>query len=242
MAKKNDFEKQDEQLQEVNEALSGAGRWIENHQKVITWVLAILLVGGLGYFGYRQFIVIPKKEAAKAATYQVQANVGQNVLRDSTLTDEQKMRLIDSLRVYGDATQAIEGYIDIAEECSYQEGDLAALYAGIGLYNLGKYQEAIDYLQRFEAEDVNIYPASRMLLGDTYVELGQYDEALEVYNEVIEKGHKVFAPRCLYKSGLVYLLRKNDKANALKAFTTIKSEYPTSVDAMQIDKYIAVVK
>ena len=241
MAKKNDFEKQDEQLQEVNEALSGAGRWIENHQKVITWVLAILFVGGLGYFGYRQFIVLPKKEAAKAATYQAD-NLGQNVWRDSTLTDEQKMRLIDSLRVYGDATQGVDGYKDIADDCSYQEGDLAALKAGISLYNLGNYQEAIDYLQRFEAEDVNIYPASRMLLGDTYVELGQYDEALEVYNEVIEKGHKVFAPRCLYKSGLVYLLRKNDKANALKAFTTIKSEYPTSVDAMQIDKYIAVVK
>ena len=242
MTKKNDFEKQDEQLQEVNEALSGAGRWVEDHQKVITWVLGILFVAGLGYFGYRQFIVLPKKEAAKNALYQVQSNVGQSVVNDSTLTDEQKMHLLDSLRVYGDASQGIEGYIDIAEECSYQEGDLAALYAGISLYNLGKYQEAVDYLLRFEAEDVNIYPASRMLLGDTYVELGQYDEALEAYNEVIEKGHKVFAPRCLYKAGLVYLLRKDDKASALNAFTTIKNEYPTSMDAMLIDKYIAVVK
>ena len=43
----------------------------------------------------------------------------------------------------------------------------------------------------------------------------------------------------LKKAGFVYLEQGNKKA-AKKAFETIKNDYPTSVEAQDIEKYIAI--
>ena len=42
-------------------------------------------------------------------------------------------------------------------------------------------------------------------------------------------------------AGLVYL-KEEDKAKALKAFKAIKENYPTSSEAQDIDKYIAIAE
>ena len=224
--KKQEFEKQDEQLQEVNEALTGAGKWIEDNANLISWVVAGIAVVVMGIIAINQYVIKPhaleaSNETAKAVVYFMAGDY------DKALN--------------GDDAECI-GFEAIADEYKlYQQGKLAALYAGICHYEKGEYEDAARYLKKFDADDLNIDPAAHQLLGDAYVELEEYGKAAKAFEAAAASGNEIIAPMSLKKAGIVYL-HEGNKAKALKAFETIKADYPTSTEAQDIDKYIAVAQ
>ena len=224
--KKQEFERQDEQLQEVNEALTGAGKWIEDNANLITWIVCGIAVVVCAIIAINTYVIKPKaqeasNENAKAVVYFMAGDF------DKALK--------------GDDAECI-GFEAIADEYSfYQQGKLAALYAGICYYEKGEYEEAAEYLKKFNADDLNIDPAAHQLLGDVYVELQEFGKAAKAFEAAAKSGNEVIAPMSLKKAGFVYLHEgENDKA--LKAFKTIKENYPSSAEAQDIDKYIEVAK
>ena len=224
--KKEQFVKEDEQLQEVNEALTGAGKWIEDNSNLISWIVCGIAVVVMGIIAINNYVIKPKKleasnENAKAVVYFMASDF------DKALN--------------GDEAECI-GFEEIAEDYSlYQEGKLAALYAGICYYEKGEYEDAAKYLKKFNARDLNIAPAAAQLLGDAYVELGEFGKAAKAFEAAAKSGNELIAPMSLKKAGLVYL-HEDKKAKALKAFKTIKAEYPASAEAQDIDKYIAIAE
>ena len=223
--KKEEFVKQDEQLQEVNEALTGAGKWIEDNANLITWIVCGIAVVVMGVIAINQYIIKPKaleasNENAKAAAYFMAGDY------------EKALK--------GDDAECI-GFEAIADEYSNQQGELAALYAGICYFEKGEYEEAAKYLKKFSADDLNIDPAANQLLGDAYVELQEYDKAAKAFEAAAKSGNDIIAPMSLKKAGLVYL-HEGQKAKALKAFKAIKEDYPSSAEAQDIDKYIAIAE
>ncbi|MBQ3716797.1 MAG: tetratricopeptide repeat protein [Paludibacteraceae bacterium] len=224
--KKEQFVKQDEQLQEVNEALSGAGKWIEDNSNLISWIVCGIAVVVMGIIAINQYIIKPKaleasNENAKAVVY-FQAGDFEKALN-------------------GDDAECI-GFEAIADEYRlYQQGRLAALYAGICYFEQGNYEDAARLLKRFKADDLNIAPGAAQLLGDAYVELQEYGKAANAFEKAAESGNEIIAPMSLKKAGLVYL-HEGKNAKAKKAFETIKTKYPASAEAQDIDKYIAVAK
>lgn len=224
--KKEQFVKQDEQLQEVNEALSGAGKWVEENSNLISWIVAGIAVVVMGIIAINQYILKPKaleasNENAKAVVYFMQG-------------DFEKA-------LNGDDAECI-GFEAIADEYRlYQQGRLAALYAGICYYEQGNYEDAARLLKRFKAKDLNIAPAAAQLLGDAYVELEEYGKAAKAFEAAAKSGNEIIAPMSLKKAGLVYL-HEGKNAKAKKAFEAIKAEYPASAEAQDIDKYIAIAQ
>ena len=224
--KKEEFVKEDEQLQEVNEALTGAGKWIEDNANLISWIVCGIAVVVMAIIAINQYVIKPKaleasNENAKAVVYFMAGDF------DKALN--------------GDEAECI-GFEAIADEYGfYQQGKLAALYAGICYYEKGEYEQAAKFLSKFDADDVNIDPAARQLLGDAYVELGEYGKAAKAFEAAAKSGNEVIAPMSLKKAGIVYL-HENQKAKALKAFKAIKENYPTSSEAQDIDKYIAIAE
>jgi len=224
--KKEEFVKQDEQLEEVNEALTGAGKWIEDHANLLTWIVCGIAVVVMGAIAINNYVIKPhaqeaSNENAKAAAYFMAGDF------DKALN--------------GDDAECI-GFAAIADEYKhYQQGELAALYAGICYFEKGEYEEAAKYLKRFDADDVNIDPAAHQLLGDAYVELQEYGKAAKAFEAAAASGNELIAPMSLKKAGLVYM-HEGQKAKALKAFNAIKENYPSSAEAQDIDKYIAVAE
>lgn len=220
MAKKNNI--QDENLENVQEALNTSGKWIEEHQKLISWVLCGIFAVVLAVMAIRTYVINPRMEAAeeeiaKAVVY-YQAGAYEVALN-------------------GDEADCL-GFAAIADDYSNKAGKLAALYAGICEYQLGNYEDALVYLKKFDADDAYITPAAHLLLADTYVELGEYDAAVKAYAKVIKTGNELLAPVALKKQGIVYLkLEENEKAAA--AFKAVKEDYPQSLEASDIEKYIA---
>lgn len=225
MAKKN-YKKEDEQLQEVGEALSTTGQWIEDNSNLITWIITGIAAVVLAVIAINNYVIKPKaleanNENAKSVVY-FQAGDFEKALN-------------------GDEAECI-GFAETADSYRlYKTGKLAALYAGICYYQLGDYEQAAKYLKRFNAKDVNIGPAANQLLGDAYVELQEYGKAVRAYENAAHSENDLIAPMSLKKAGLVYL-ELGDNRSAKHVFETIKTKYPQSQEANDIDKYIEIAK
>ncbi len=214
--------KKDENIEEVQEVLSASGQWIEKNSNLIMGVLCAVIVVVFGFIALNKYVWEPK--ALEASNENAKAVVAFSAG-------------IYEVALNGDEDE-IMGFAAIADKYShYQAGKLAALYAGICEYQLGEYAEAADYLKDFDADDVNIAPAAKMLLGDAYVELGEYGKAVKAFEAAAKSENELIAPMALKKAGVVYLKEGNAKA-ANKAFEQIKSDYPQSAEAQDIEKYI----
>lgn len=223
---KNDFKKEDQNLENVQESLSTAGMWIEKNQNLLEWiVLGVVLVVFVCVLA-NNYIIKPKRleasnENAKAVVYFQQQ-------------DFEKA-------LHGDDAECL-GFEAIADKYGrYQQGKLAALYAGICYYRLGDYEQAARFLSKFDADDLNVDPAAKMLLGDAYVQLGEPEKAASAFESAAKSGNEIIAPMSLKKAGLVYL-ELGKKAQAKKAFEKIKANYPTAQEAQDIDKFIELAK
>lgn len=225
MAKK-DFKKEEQNLENVQEALNTTSVWIEANQNKLTWAITAIVVVVLGVIALNTYVLKPKaaeasNENAKAVVYFAQGNY--------------------EVALNGNDAECI-GFEAIANEykCS-QPGKLAALYAGVCYYQLGDYAAAAEYLAKFSAKDLNIEPAAAQLLGDAYVQMEDYAKAAKAFTAAAKSGNELIAPMSLKKLGFVQMELGNNAA-AKKAFETIKNDYPASAEAQDIEKYIAIVK
>ena len=225
MAKK-DFKKEEQNLENVQEALNTTSAWIEANQNKLTWAITAIVVAVLAVIAINTYVLKPKaqeasNENAKAVVYFTQGNY--------------------ELALNGDDADCI-GFEAIANDykCS-KAGKLAALYAGVCYYQMGDYTAAAEYLAKFSANDLNIEPAALQLLGDAYVQMEEYSKAAKAFGAAAKSGNELIAPMSLKKLGFVQMELGNNAA-ALKAFETIKNDYPASLEAQDIEKYIAIVK
>lgn len=218
--------KEDQNLENVQEALNTTSAWIEKNQNKLTWAVTIIVAVVVGVLALNTYVIKPKavevsNENAKAVTYFMQG-------------DWEKA-------LNGDDAECI-GFQAIADEYKmYQGGKLAALYAGVCYYQLGQYEDAAAYLSKFSAKDLTIEPAALQLLGDAYVQMEEYDKAAKAFEVAANSGNDLIAPMSLMKAGKVYLELGNNAA-AKKAFETVKAQYPTSAEAQDADKYIAIAE
>ena len=225
MAKKN-HTVEDQNLENVQEALNTTTAWIEKNQNKLTWAVTIIVAVVVGVLALNTYVIKPKavevsNENAKAVTYFMQG-------------DWEKA-------LNGDDAECI-GFQAIADENKmYQGGKLAALYAGVCYSQLGQYEDAAAYLSKFSANDLTIEPAALQLLGDAYVQMEEYDKAAKAFEAAAKSGNDLIAPMSLMKAGKVYL-ELGDNAAAKKAFETVKNQYPTSAEAQDADKYIAIAE
>ena len=225
MAKKK-VTKEDQNLENVQEALNTTSAWIEKNQNKLTWAVTIIVAVVVGVLALNTYVIKPKavevsNENAKAVTYFMQG-------------DWEKA-------LNGDDAECL-GFQAIADEYKmYQGGKLAALYAGVCYYQLGQYEDAAAYLSKFSAKDLTIEPAALQLLGDAYVQMEEYDKAAKAFEVAANSGNDLIAPMSLMKAGKVYLELGNNAA-AKKAFETVKAQYPTSAEAQDADKYIAIAE
>ena len=130
----------------------------------------------------------------------------------------------------------------ISENGSTKAGNLAKAYAGISYMRLGQYDNAIKNLESFSANDILVSPAIIGAIGDCYVELDQTEKGISFFEKAANKAkNELVSPIYLKKAGIAYeSLSKN--AEAVKAYQTIKDQYPSSAEANDIDKYIERAK
>ncbi|MBD5309181.1 MAG: tetratricopeptide repeat protein [Muribaculaceae bacterium] len=218
MASQNQNQQDETAIDKMNSQLTAAGDKIANNKKYIYWTLGVIVLVGVFVMSYFFIYRNPRLNAAFEAYNKVELNA------------------------MGNDSVAAAQYKAVADKYSNQAGKLAALSAGESLYNLGKYQEAADYLKRFSCSDPVLEANALVLTGDCYVNLKKYDEALSYFSKAIKKADRnpQIVPRVLLKEANIYdEQKKYDKA--LDCYSQIKKEYPEFVmgNGLSVDAYIA---
>ena len=142
----------------------------------------------------------------------------------------------------GDGTNA--GFLQIIDEFgSTPSGNIARLYAGLCYVQTEKFEDAVKYLEDFDAcDDQMISNAAIAALGNCYAQLGQNEKAASTLVKAARRADgNTLSPLFYLQAGQIYEAL-GDKAEALKCYETIKNEYPQSIQRQDIDKYIERVK
>lgn len=214
---------QPDTVESIDNALTKSEQFIEKNQKSLTIIIVAILVIVSIYFGYNRFYLAPMEDEARSQIFAAEYNFEK-----------------DSFKLALNGNDNDLGFIEIADKYSMTKtGNLAHYYAGICYRQLGEYQNAINYLKKFDAGDVLVTPVAYGAIGDCYVELNQLKEGAKYYEKAAGFSEDEFtAPIFLKKAGMVYEeLKENEKA--LKLYTIIKEKYPKSQEAREIEKDIA---
>lgn len=206
--------------------------YYEQHKETINYVGGgVLLIIGL-IIGYKFYWLPSKESEASDEIFYAQSLFE----RDSF-----NLALKGGVMVrYSQGTKPMMGFEKIYEEYSYTKtGTLAAFYAGVCYMQLGKYEDAIKYFEKYDLGDEILQPLAYGNIGDAYMELNKPEEGIKYYLKAAnEKINNFTTPLFLKKSALALEQQKQYK-KALELYERIKKEFPVSNEARDIDKYIA---
>ncbi len=223
MSKKTN--KKEDSIVDVQQVYSKTEKIVDEHKNTILIAAGILVVLFVGYFAVTRFYLDPKSQE------------GMDLIWKAEYWFE-----IDSLdkALYGD--ESYYGFEYIASEYSTTNaGSLAAYYAGVINLQQGEFERAIAYLKAADLEDNVAGAMAKGAIGDAYVELGNYKEALSYFEKAISHSdNSLSSPMFLKKAALIYE-DLGDFKNALKNYQLIKDKYPTSPEANNVESYIARV-
>ncbi len=215
----------------LDETASRSEQWIEKNSKPLFYGLVIVALAVLGYLGYNKYIIEPTEtEAANELAFPRKHFNQANTVSVG----------VDSLLNLGlEGADGKYGFIDVASIYgSTDAGNLANYYAGLSYLKLKQYDKAIEHLSKFSSDDLAIGPVSLGAVGDAFADIDQFNEAISYYVKASVKNNNYTAPLFLFKAGQLSMHLK-DYNKALTLFKQIKSDYPTSVQGGDIDKYIS---
>ena len=223
--KKNDKEARQQQLQEKSEQTVSKTEQFYNENKKTLWgCLAAAVVIALGILAYNQLYLKPKVAEAQEQAYPAEA-----AFRAGNF----------ELALNGDGNNY--GFAQVIDEYGKKAGKAMYFYAGICELELQHYEEALEYLKKYNGKDEILAARAKACMGDAYVGLQNYEAAVAAYDKAVAVSDNAFAAGYLLKAGIT-CEEMGNKEKALGYYETIKDKYPQSVEAYDIDKYINRIK
>lgn len=147
---------------------------------------------------------------------------------------------IDSLDVVINGNGQVDGALDVADSYSGSKAaDLANFYAGVAQLKKGQYDDAIESLSKFDANDLVVQARAYSLIGDAYMEKGELATAITNYQKAVsEKSNEHFTPQYILKLALAQELNGNI-AEAVKSYEDLINDYPKATEVNTAKKYKA---
>jgi tetratricopeptide (TPR) repeat protein len=224
MAKKKTIK--EDNLQELESALTKTEQFIEDNQKKITYIVGAVVVIVALYLAFNRFYMQPKENEALSQMF-----MAENYFEKDSF----------NLALNGDGNYL--GFLDIIDDYGMtKSANRSKYYAGISYLHLGQYEDAIDYLKKFKTDDLLLGPIKAGAIGDAMLELGNNEGALKQYKKAYsETDNTLTTP--VYKMKAAKLLESmNELQDALKLYEEIKKDYPESAEGTAVDRYIARIK
>ena len=188
--------------------------------RLITMVVGGIIIVGLGYFAYRQFMYGPANEKSKD-NYWIGLNYA---AADSTDI------AIEELRGH---VKKYDGKIG---------GEVAQFVYARQLMSSGEFKKAIKELEGVNVSDTYVSVMALGLQADCHSELKAYDKAATMYIEAADlSDNEMTTPMYLMKAGLC-AEEINNFETATQCYERIKDDYSSFASQKGIEKYIARAK
>ena len=213
-----------ENAEAVVEAVSKTEKFFQDNGKLISIICAAFVVACALVFCWFKFAYQPKVNEAQ----------GQMAYA------EQNFRTGDfELALNGDGNSL--GFVQIIDEYGKKAGRSVYFYAGVCELQLGEWEQAIKYLESYKGKDTILAARATACIGDAYVGLEDYKKALGYFEKAAAEADNMYAAGYLLKAGAV-AEELGDNAKALSFYKKIKDQYPQSIEAYDVDKYIGRIE
>lgn len=226
MSKKKNVKQTDKSLEGIEQALTRSEQFIEDNQKLLTYILGGLIVVLLVIVGGNRYYLKPLNEKAAADMYYAE-----------------RFFELDSFNLALNGYGTYPGFLNVIDDYGItKSAKVARYYAGVCYLQLGDHESAIDLLNKFKTDDLLVGAAKFSTLGDAYVEMGELEKAVSAYKSGIDKYENNFSsPIMLKKLGIVYE-EMGEFEQALEVYQVIESNYPETPEGREIKKYIGRVE
>ena len=213
-----------ENAEAVVEAVSKTEKFFEENGKLLLSICVAFIVVCAGIFCWYKFAYQPKVEEAQG-----QMAVAEQNFRAGNF----------EVALNGDGNAL--GFAQILEDYGTKAGESVYFYAGVCELQNGNWEQAISYLEKYSSKDAILAARAAACIGDAYVGLEEYAKAISYFEKAAAVIDNVFAAGYLLKAGIV-AEKLGENAKALGFYETIKDQYPQSMEAYEIDKYIGRVQ
>ncbi len=213
--KKNAPETQNS-IDNLNETLTDMSRKVENNKKpiIIAVIALVVVIGAILFIKNRS-----SENSAKA---------------DVAIGNA------DYEMIAGNDSLALGLYRNVAD-MGHDAGNRAALNAAIILFQQKKYDEAVDYINKYDPKENIVGAAALSLKGDCYVNLKNYPEAVKAFKAAVKQSddNPYYTPYFMLKLARVYRAQQDYSAE-LRIYEELKKEYPAYAQStgLNVDKYI----
>ncbi|MBD5180305.1 MAG: tetratricopeptide repeat protein [Bacteroidales bacterium] len=203
-------------IDNLNDSLTEMSNKVENNKKpiMIAIVAIVVVIGAVLLF--------------------------QNHRKNSSDNANVEIGKADTEMILGNDSLALVQYMKTAQ-MGHDAGNRAALNAAIMLFNDKKYDEAIQYINKYAPKEAIVGAAAYSLKGDCYVNLDKLPDAVKAFKDAIKQSDKnpYYTPYFMLKLARVYRAQ-NDFNAELKLYEEVKKEYPAYAAStnLNIDKYI----
>ncbi len=208
--------KTEEKIVAVEEALSITERFIEDNKKILSIIVSVIIVIVLVYFGYKKMYLAPLEEEAQSQMYMAEMYFEQDSLSRALYGDGNELGFLDIIDDYGMTKSANLAHyyagicylnlgeykeaIDFLESFDHQGqilGPMAIGAIGDAYMELGESDKAVNCYLNAADENTNDFTSPTFLFkaGWTYEIMGDYKEALKVYEKIKKDYPKSYEAR-----------------------------------------------
>ena len=208
----------------ADEVLGKSEAFVIKNKNTFIGVIVAIVVVVCGYLAYNTFIAEPKEAEAAKAIFKA-----------------------EKYFVNGDFETALNGdginaglLLVIDENSGTDAAKMAYAYAGLCYAQQQNYDEAINYLEKYDGNDRLFSPMVKRALGNCYAHQENIDKAIKLLLQAADEADNVtVSPKCLFDVAAMYEKQgKTDKA--VELYNRIKNEYPQAPEAVNIDRFINV--
>ena len=210
------------------------GFW-EDYNKPVTYIGSAIIILFAAWMVYKYMFKIPKEEKADKIVF-----VTQKYFTDFTNAADSAKILLATKVLNGDGTNPRALKI-INQYSGTPAANLCEYYAGACYLHLGQFAKSMQYLKNFDANDATqIESRSLGMLGDASAELNKNDDALNYYKKAatVNEKDEFTSSEFLFRAAL-FAQSTGKTKEAIDLFKKIKTNYPLSQKASDVDKYLA---
>ena len=183
--------------------------------------LAVIVIASLIFFlDYRND---QKNETAQNEIFQAQYYYENDSLDYALNGDGRNLGFIQIIDIY-DGTEV---------------ANLASFYTGAAYLKLREFENAANYLEDFSTDEEIVMARAHKLLGDAYMELGNFSDAADNYSQAASTvDDQFFSPGYLLNAALAYE-KSDDFSAAIEAVDKIIENYKDASEVREARKHKA---
>ena len=209
----------------IRESIEHGAEAVISHRQFLSITIGLVVLIILGFLGWR-FYNDRQTVKASAALDEAMKIYNARVRAPNEPVEAGEVTYLDDKTKLEDAARKFNEIADKYPRTN--PGMLARYYGALSLEELGRFNQALEYLRKVEdSSDKELAGLGRFQMAEIYARTDKPDDAIKIYRQLAEKP-TVLVPRPLVLLQLAGQLRSKNPQEAVKIYNQIKQDYPDS--------------